>query len=191
MRNNASENNAFGMTTKKTHVDIAKIYNGEVSKINLDFDLDIEEDLTYGFEFEKPVHVEACVYEEAQGKNTAESLVVLSVKLEGEYTCLCARCAKELVKTLSVSEKYGVTRHLSEDDEEYIEAPDGILDVKEAARTLFYLNLPQRVLCKETCLGLCPVCGADLNDATCSCKAPERGNRLTGLKKLLDNYEEK
>ena len=191
MRNNASEYNILGMTTKKTHVDIAKIYNGEVSRINLDFGLDIEEDLTYGFEFEEPVNVKACVYEEAQGKNMAESLIMLSIDLEGEYTCACARCAKELKKTLSVSEKYGVTRNLSDDDEEYIEAPGGILDVKDAARTLFYLNLPQRVLCKDTCQGLCPVCGTDLNGNTCSCKMPERGNRLTGLKKLLDNYQEK
>ena len=33
------------------------------------------------------------------------------------------------------------------------------------ARDALALALPQQLLCREECAGLCPVCGVDLNDA--------------------------
>lgn len=187
---NGAENSAANAHGQKI-ADVSKIYNGTFSEINLSFELDIEENSTGEYEFSQKPHVKARVYEKARGRNNAESYVSVSIEIGGEYTCLCARCAKELKKTLCVSAEYGVTRKLADDNDEYVEAPEGLLDVSELARTLFYLELPQRVLCKDDCRGLCPMCGIDLNGATCSCKSPDRGNRLTGLKKLLDNYEEK
>ena len=173
----------------KTVVDVTKIYNGTVSEMVLDFDLDIEEGSTDDYVFENAPKAEAKILEKARGKDDNESYVALSVRVTGSYTCLCARCAKELTKDLCVNAEYGVTRTLGDDSDEYVEAPEGMLDVGEIARTLFYLELPQRVLCKDDCRGLCPVCGTDLNLSTCSCKQVKKGTGLEGLKKLLDNYE--
>ena len=189
MRNHG-EADTSAYTSDKTLVDVSKIYNGEVAQVKLSFDLEIEEGLCNEYVFEKSPLVEARVFEKARGRGNSESYVALEVNISGEYTCLCARCAKELTNTLCVNAEFGVTRRLTDDCEEYVEAPDGVLDVGEIARTLFYLELPQRVLCKDDCRGLCPVCGTDLNSSACSCKLPTSGNRLTGLKKLLDNSEE-
>jgi uncharacterized protein len=41
----------------------------------------------------------------------------------------------------------------------------GVLDVQAWARDALALALPQQLLCREACAGLCPVCGADLNTA--------------------------
>lgn len=177
-------------TSKNTLVDVTKIYNGVVNEINLDFDLDIEEGSTDDYVFAEAPKVSARIFETARGRDGNESYVALSIRVTGEYSCLCGRCAKEMTKDLCVDAEYGVTRKLSEDSDEYVEAPEGMLDVEELARTLFYLELPQRVLCKDDCRGLCPVCGTDLNLSTCSCKQVKKGNTLEGLKKLLDNYEE-
>lgn len=182
---------SHGEIANNTVVDVTKIYNGIVGEINLDFFLDIEEGTTDDYVFEEAPHVTARIFEKARGRDENESYVALSVEVTGVYSCLCARCAKKLTKKLCVSAEYGITRKLSEDSDEYVEAPDGLLDVGELARTLFYLELPQRVLCKDECKGLCPVCGTDLNLSTCSCKQIKRGGGLEGLKKLLDNYEEK
>jgi uncharacterized protein len=38
------------------------------------------------------------------------------------------------------------------------------LDLAAWARDAFVLALPAKVLCREDCAGLCPVCAADLND---------------------------
>ena len=190
MRNHSADGKS-AVFQNKTKADVSKIYNGELSEITLEFTLDDVKDELGEYVFTNAPKVYARVYEKAKGRSGAESYIALDLKIEGEYTAICARCAKELTKTLCINTTYGITRDQDNDSEEYVIAPGGILDVKDAARTLFYLSLPQRVLCKDDCQGLCPVCGTDLNGFTCSCKAPERGNRLTDLRKLLDNYDEK
>ncbi len=167
-------------------LDVSKIFNGSVPDISLEFDLVLDEKKVDGLVFDKAPHVKSRAFEKASGKGNAESYVALSIEIAGEYCGECARCAKDITKNLVVSREYGIARRLVDDSEEYIEAPDGVLDMEEIARTLFYLELPTRVLCKEDCLGLCSVCGTDLNVSTCSCKTVKRGNGLEGLKKLLD-----
>jgi uncharacterized protein len=41
----------------------------------------------------------------------------------------------------------------------------GELELRGWVRDALVLALPTRFLCREDCAGLCPVCGADLNDA--------------------------
>lgn len=43
----------------------------------------------------------------------------------------------------------------------YVE--DGVLDLRGWARDALALSVPANLLCREECAGLCPVCGADLN----------------------------
>jgi uncharacterized protein len=40
-----------------------------------------------------------------------------------------------------------------------------VLDLQAWASDALALSLPQQLLCREACAGLCPVCGADLNAA--------------------------
>ena len=42
---------------------------------------------------------------------------------------------------------------------------DEVLDLATWARDAFALAAPVKVLCREDCQGLCPVCAADLNEA--------------------------
>lgn len=183
--------NTNDFTPKKHTVDVSKIYNGEKSEIEFDFDFQPENEADNDLVFPESVKVKGKAYEKARGRNDNEGYVGLEICLTGKYITHCARCAKELTKTFDIKADYGVTRDTADDCEAYVEAPKGILDIDENARTLFYLNLPNRVLCREDCLGLCPVCGKDLNSGTCSCKPEDNANRLSGLKKLLDNKEEK
>ncbi len=46
------------------------------------------------------------------------------------------------------------------------------------------LWLPERSLCGSQCRGLCPVCGADRNEATCGCQEAYRDSRWDALKQL-------
>jgi uncharacterized protein len=45
----------------------------------------------------------------------------------------------------------------------YVE--DGVLDLRAWARDALALSVPANLLCRDDCAGLCPVCGANLNDA--------------------------
>lgn len=175
------------MANEIQKIDVSKIYNGEVTEIPFSFTFVPEgtenEDLT----FDAPVRVDGRVYEKARGRDKAESYVELAFTVSGDYITHCARCAKELKCPFEAKRVYGLTKKLeSEDSEEYIEVPDSLLDVAELARTVFYLELPTRVLCREDCKGLCPVCGTDKNERECGCKIDTGANKLADLKKLLD-----
>ena len=63
---------------------------------------------------------------------------------------------------------------------------DETIDLGEMMRDEFYLALPMKPLCKDDCKGLCPLCGANWNRDTCTCKAEWVDPRLAVLKKLLD-----
>jgi len=60
---------------------------------------------------------------------------------------------------------------------------DGVqLDVDLMVLEQIELALPMRFICREGCRGLCPSCGADLNEGSCSCKADTTDSRLAVLK---------
>lgn len=58
-----------------------------------------------------------------------------------------------------------------EDDEAYAIVDDD-LDLRPMVRDAVVLELPLAPLCRADCRGLCPQCGADLNEETCQCEPP-------------------
>ena len=62
------------------------------------------------------------------------------------------------------------------------------LDLDDVLESSFILNTDTLFLCREDCKGLCPRCGADLNDGPCGCK-PEKDPRLAVLEQLLDDKD--
>ena len=63
---------------------------------------------------------------------------------------------------------------------------DDTLDLGELLREQFVLAMPMKPLCREGCLGLCPLCGADRNSTTCTCRVDWVDPRLAALKTLVD-----
>jgi uncharacterized protein len=76
----------------------------------------------------------------------------------------CTRCLNPAQPTIGVEarevDRPGGGEEL---DSPYIN--DETLDLAAWARDAFVLALPVKVLCREDCAGLCPVCAADLNEA--------------------------
>jgi uncharacterized protein len=58
------------------------------------------------------------------------------------------------------------------------------IDLGEELEQQVVLNLPFKPLCRESCKGLCPWCGIDLNRKPCRCKAPDSPTPFDKLKKL-------
>jgi len=54
--------------------------------------------------------------------------------------------------------------------DDYMKFHDGRqLDLCDEAREALLLELPMSPHCREDCRGLCPTCGADLNEGPCGC----------------------
>jgi DUF177 domain-containing protein len=63
---------------------------------------------------------------------------------------------------------------------------DGRLDLSSWARDAVALALPEKILCRVDCAGICAGCGADLNAETCRCGPPEPDDRWAKLADLKE-----
>lgn len=84
---------------------------------------------------------------------------------------------------------------IPEDDDEAIDLfpiAGRVVDLAALLREQVDLVLPIRVLCREDCRGLCPGCGADLNNEPCRCspKSEERWGDLLKLKEKLEGRKD-
>ncbi len=70
---------------------------------------------------------------------------------------------------------------------DYVTKPFNPVDLAPLVRDAVLLGLPPAPLCEEGCLGLCPVCGANRNEARCSCDASPPDPRWAALDALRDN----
>ena len=48
---------------------------------------------------------------------------------------------------------------------------DDTIDLTDALQSALIMETPYVVLCREDCKGLCPTCGANLNEGDCGCAA--------------------
>mgnify|MGYP002624301755 CR=1 FL=1 len=66
--------------------------------------------------------------------------------------------------------------------------PWGELDIDDLLESVYILSMDRQILCREDCKGLCPRCGADLNEGACGC-GKESDPRLAVLEQLLDDID--
>jgi len=124
-----------------------------------------------------------------------------SLRVQGRttfrFTEPCARCLAEvdreeratfdLTKRLGAEPDHPRTHEVRDDevDEDYLAEPE--IDLTRVVLEQVALELPQRVLCSESCKGLCPQCGANLNQETCRCTTQTVDPRFALLAKLRDD----
>lgn len=58
------------------------------------------------------------------------------------------------------------------------------IDLADAFQEQILMALPLRPLCRNTCRGLCPRCGTDLNAGACTCSEARDDNPFAALKGL-------
>lgn len=92
-----------------------------------------------------------------------DNSVLVKVHMHGRHRSPCCRCLETVEEDWDRDFvfDYPVSR-----DTEAVELDEDI-------RQEVILSLPQRILCREDCRGICHVCGADLNKETCHCKKEE------------------
>jgi len=59
------------------------------------------------------------------------------------------------------------------------------IDLREVVLEQFNLTFPVKPLCSESCQGICPVCGRNINSGECSCIKDDSDARLEKLKIFL------
>ncbi len=116
---------------------------------------------------------------------TTEGLLV-QFRGQAHTTVACVRCLEDFEQTLHPEfvEMFTFPSHADETTE-LILPEDLNIDLYPLVREYLFLDLPIAPVCKVDCRGLCPVCGANLNETTCNHKTEAGDPRLAVLKTLL------
>jgi uncharacterized protein len=113
--------------------------------------------------------------------------LVLELELDVRLLGPCFRCLGDAGLSLHVRSREYQATSPGEADElttPYIE--DDRLDLSAWARDSVALELPDKILCRPDCAGLCPVCGRDLNQEPHEHEAEEADPRWAALAELRD-----
>ena len=102
----------------------------------------------------------------------------------------CHRCLEPAVVELAIDaqEFHALKPEPGAEEEmscEYL--VDDRLDTDRLASDAVVLAMPVQVVCRPDCAGLCPRCGANLNEGPCGCPVEQIDERWGPLKGLLDD----
>lgn len=164
-------------------IDVSGILKEYGGKIDIDCDLEMSDTGFLGedYHFTKPVKVIGSV------SNNGKSLM-LKARVEAEVSAHCARCTKPL----TVCESFELDEVLIQDNGEEINDLDVVafeghtFELDELVMNGFFMNVSGKYLCKEDCKGLCPECGADLNEGECGCAQTSVDPRWAGLLDIMN-----
>jgi len=111
--------------------------------------------------------------------------LLIQTRLQAEVTAECVRCLNEFVQPLSVdfSELYAFNRKFITDSG-LILPEDGHINLAPLVREFMLLEVPISPLCRPGCKGLCPECGANLNENSCEHISPTTGDNHFDLLKV-------
>ena len=112
--------------------------------------------------------------------------------IRGGIRVRCDRCLEPFHKKMESQFHVALVVPRKGSDQEEIELLDedmevdfvkgDAIDLSDVVREQIYLSLPMRSICKETCRGLCPVCGANLNEVPCPCRKAESSPAFSKLR---------
>ena len=165
-------------------LDLRPILHVPGASLPFDFTLDLSGLDFYGERpFAHPVRITGAV------RNMADALL-LEGSAETTLELVCDRCLKPFRQEMHLPVSTLLAETLEdEENDEIVLLDNGEVDLDEVFTTAAVLNMDAKRVCSEDCKGLCPTCGADLNEGSCGCK-PERDPRFAALAQLLDKENE-
>ncbi len=109
-------------------------------------------------------------------------------KLRAKVAAECVRCLSTFDQTLETEVGDLFVYPPAQATDPLLAIPEtGILDLNPLLREYFFLDVPLQPLCRPDCKGLCPECGNNLNESSCSHPAAGIDPRLSALKSLISD----
>jgi uncharacterized protein len=166
-------------------VPVARLRRDVPSAMTVDFEALFDED----HEFAPRAPAETDVFPEA---TVHVSLTLQSYRggvsatgtVEAPWHGICRRCSTPVLGVSRVAVRERFEDDLGPGDEEAYPLESDVVDLAPLARDAILLDLPLAPLCRDDCRGLCPTCGIDRNEESCTCTAaPDpRWATLDGLR---------
>ncbi|MEO6469214.1 MAG: DUF177 domain-containing protein [Acidimicrobiia bacterium] len=108
--------------------------------------------------------------------------IVVHGHVSGEYEGECSRCLTPVQDTFTVPVREMFERAPIDGETYQLEGEE--VDLELPVRDAVLLDLPQNLLCRDDCAGLCPECGVDHNETDCQCDLNPPDPRWDALRAL-------
>jgi uncharacterized protein len=127
------------------------------------------------------------VHVEGRFSSAGNGRFYFSGNVSGAVTLECRKCLTEVTRDVSEEQHFlfaPAGDPTTEDDPDVFTYDPGVhqIDVRPAVREGWLLSVPAFVECREDCRGLCPTCGADLNEGPCNCEPATPDARWDSLR---------
>jgi len=121
--------------------------------------------------------------------------VLISGSFSSDVPLVCSRCLEPF--HFRIADQFDLyceagagglpeeEHELADDELDVTYLEQGRINTDHLLRENILLSLPVQPLCHEGCRGLCPRCGANLNQGACNCTETRVDPRLEALRKLL------
>lgn len=122
-----------------------------------------------------------------QAEPAGGGVVHVTGHLSTELDMSCSRCLKPLKHHVDIQFEEAFKQsgedsvELDEGEEDLVLVSGERLDLTPYLEEALLLDLPFSAVCKDTCKGLCPSCGTDLNERQCDCNTERIDPRLAAL----------
>ena len=129
-------------------LELKKVFLNENESLTVAAEVDMTNDSDENGSFPEKVSAEITVSNHA-------GMVVYEAECSFRYRYHCARCYDDFEKELAYRFNHILVTALPEEGgDDYIEAPDYMLDTDALLRDDILLELPSKFLCKDSCKGL-------------------------------------
>jgi uncharacterized protein len=117
----------------------------------------------------------------------ASTGTVFELRFEARLHGPCYRCLGDAVLDVPISAReYQATNPEGADELRTPYLQDDNLDLSTWARDAIALELPDKILCRPDCAGLCPVCGKNLNEEPHEHEEEHEDSRWAALESLKE-----
>lgn len=131
---------------------------------------------------------------------TFTNIGVDKARVEGSckllFATVCDRCLAKVPLEMELSFDRTVYSPEADAEDEDMETDtlscmDGYqLDVEAFVYDEIIVNWPVKILCREDCKGVCPVCGQNLNERECGCDTFVPDPRMAAIKDIFNANKE-
>lgn len=122
-------------------------------------------------------------------QNAGKNVVSIGFATEVVLGIPCGRCLSEVAYPVKI-DFFAEIDFDNLDEEEFPYVNDRELDLDLLIFDEVVPRLPSKILCREDCKGLCPVCGTNLNITECGCDRTVADPRMAAIQDIFKNFKE-
>ena len=117
----------------------------------------------------------------------AETQLTVSMPCDRCLTAVPVVIAIKIKRSLSLADGH-IVLNPEENDDSIVS--DHSLDVDRLVYDEVLVNWPAKVLCRESCKGICQICGQNLNEKDCGCNRQVLDPRMAKFQDIFNEFKE-